>query len=133
MDPDWILTTVSVRDRFGDNGIVGVTMAKRTGDALEIDTLLLSCRVIGRSIETAMLAQLGGEAAARGLRELRGRIVPTPKNEPVRDLFARHGFSESGEAGSGGRLWSLSLDNHELREPEWITVEKPHQTKELGT
>jgi FkbH-like protein len=129
MDPDWILTTVSVRDRFGDNGIVGVTMAKRTGEALEIDTLLLSCRVIGRSIETAMLAQLGSEAAARGLRELRGRIVPTLKNEPVRDLFARHGFRECGEEGSGVSLWSLSLDNHELREPEWITLEKPHPTK----
>jgi FkbH-like protein len=57
-DPTWIVTTVGVRDRFGDNGIVGVIMAKQAGDVVDIDTFLLSCRVIGRSVETAMLAHL---------------------------------------------------------------------------
>src|SRR6185312_2652807 len=57
-DPAWVVATVGVRDRFGDNGIVGFVMARYAGDALDIDTLLLSCRVIGRTVETAMLAHL---------------------------------------------------------------------------
>ena len=88
-NPDWILTTVTVRDRFGDNGIVGLMFATLEDRAMEIDTFLLSCRVIGRSIETAMLAYLCKETVARGLCELRGRVVPTAKNDPVRDLFSK--------------------------------------------
>jgi FkbH-like protein len=122
-DPNWILITARVRDRFGDHGIVGLAMARRDGHAMDIDTLLLSCRVIGRSIETAMLAQLASKAAAIGVRELRGRIIPTAKNEPVRDLFARHGFSLCGEDSTGTTFWTLSLESYELREPEWIAVE----------
>jgi FkbH-like protein len=128
-DPDWSLTTVTVRDRFGDNGIVGLMMARRAADAMEVDTFLLSCRVIGRSIETAMLAQLRAETAGRGLRELRGRIVPTPKNEPVRALFARHGFDRYAEDAAGASLWVLSVADYELREPEWIAVEAPKDIK----
>jgi predicted enzyme involved in methoxymalonyl-ACP biosynthesis len=70
-----------------------------------------------------MLADLANRAAASGVGELRGRIIPTAKNEPVRDLFARHGFNLCGEDPTGATLWTLSLDKHELREPEWITVE----------
>src|SRR6185437_736699 len=54
-DPAWVVATFGVRDRFGDNGIVGFVMARHAGDTLDIDTLLLSCRVIGRTVETAML------------------------------------------------------------------------------
>src|SRR5689334_21127802 len=98
-------------------------MAWRTGDALYSDTFMLSCRVRGRPIETAMLAQLASAAAARELRELRGCIVPTLKNEPVRDIFSRHGFTPCGETPAGGSLWVLPLSDQQLREPEWIAVE----------
>jgi FkbH-like protein len=57
---------VRVRDRFGDAGVVGLALARNRGDACWIDSLLLSCRVIGRGIETAMLAQIGEVAARNG-------------------------------------------------------------------
>ncbi len=63
---NWIVTTVGVRDRFGDNGIVGLVMADRAEGALNLDTFLLSCRVIGRGVETAMLAHLCDRARAAG-------------------------------------------------------------------
>jgi len=119
-EPDWIVATVAVEDRFGDNGIVGVIMAQAEDDALMIDTLLLSCRVIGRTVETAMLAHLCDEAQRRGLRTLRGRVIPTPKNEPVKDLFARHGFDKVDVDGQGTTYWRLDLDAGRVAHPPWF-------------
>jgi FkbH-like protein len=121
-DPAWLVRTVQVRDRFGDNGIVGFMMAHQHADTLEIDTFLLSCRVIGRTVETAMLAHLCEHALQHGARRLIGRIVATPKNAPARDLFERHGFHrESGEDDSD-TSWGLALAGGAIRYPEWMKV-----------
>ena len=74
---------VEVSDRFGDYGLVGVMIFAADGDALDVDTMLLSCRVLGRGVEHAMLAHLGQLARQRGLASLRARFVPSPKNEPA--------------------------------------------------
>lgn len=121
-DPDWVAMTVGVRDRFGDNGIVGVMMARAVEDRLDIDTFLLSCRVIGRTVESAMLASLCDAAKERGLRKLSGRVVPTEKNMPVRDLFAKHGFSKLQEDESGSTAWELDLDCGQVQRPSWFRV-----------
>ena len=122
-DQAWLLATTQVRDRFGDNGIVAVMMARAVEDALEIDTLLMSCRVIGRGVETAMLAFLGEHAARRGLACLRGRFVPTAKNVPARDLYERHGFRRlAGGDGDAESVWTLDLTVAPVRYPEWMKV-----------
>jgi FkbH-like protein len=121
-DPAWLVTTVQVRDRFGDNGIVGFMMARAVGDELEIDTFLLSCRVIGRTVETAMLAHLCEEAAPRGLQRLQGRIVTTAKNAPVQDLYERHGFHRESGQDSGETSWRLELGSGAIRYPEWMRI-----------
>jgi FkbH-like protein len=126
-DPAWQLATVAVRDRFGDTGIVGLMVSRVSGDELEIDTFLLSCRVIGRTVETAMLAFLSDYAVRQGLRYIRGRICPTPKNVPVRDLFSRHGFTESGSSDTES-IWRLEVAQRRIPTPEWIQV-KSCQTK----
>ena len=74
---------VRVSDRFGDYGLVGIVIAVEAADALEVDTLLLSCRVLGRGVEHEMLASLGRLAQAHGKRLLRLRLIRTPKNEPA--------------------------------------------------
>lgn len=83
----WVLR-VSVRDRFGDYGIVGLAVAKTEGSRLLVDTLLLSCRVLGRGVEHAMLRRLGEVAAARKLSHVDLPIIPTAKNEPARAFAA---------------------------------------------
>lgn len=101
---------VRVEDRFGDNGIVGVVIAKRCQDqeqAWIIDTLLMSCRVIGRQIETAMLALVEQAVRERGGREMRGEFILTPKNLPAVDFFDRHGYKMN-QTDSG--LWRRTLD-----------------------
>jgi FkbH-like protein len=118
--PDWVLLAVSVRDRFGDNGIVGLMMARFESDSLNIETFLLSCRVIGRTVETAMLAYLCQKAANHGARTLRGRVVPTPKNAPARDVFSRHAFQKINETVSGETSWNLDLATTTVAWPEWI-------------
>lgn len=121
-DPDWLAITVGVRDRFGDNGIVGVMMARAAGDSLDIDTFLLSCRVIGRTVESAMLAHLCDVAQARGLKKLFGRVVPTDKNVPIRDLFDKHGFSRLTEGDDAATSWELDLAHKSVRRPDWFNT-----------
>lgn len=122
--PDWVMLTVRVSDRFGDHGIVGLLFARDCDDALDIDTLLLSCRVIGRTLETAMLSVLCDEATRRGRSHLTGTIVPTARNLPVRDLFERHGFARISGGGDAESTWTLRIDESTRVEcPDWICLE----------
>lgn len=120
---DWIVRTVQVVDRFGDNGIVGIMMAQEETDQLRIDTFLLSCRVIGRTVETGMLSALCEEARRRGLKRLRGRIAATSKNQPARDLFSRHGFTLVGGQADADSDWELDLAHGKGVEcPAWLNL-----------
>ena len=86
-EPDCRVYTVRVQDRFGDNGIVGLCVTRDRGDACEIESFLLSCRVIGRTVETAVLAFLIEQARARGRRTLAGWFLPTRKNAPAAEFY----------------------------------------------
>ena len=110
-----------MKDRFGDNGIVGVLITRACEEVCEIDTFLLSCRVIGRTIETAMLGFLTDAAKASGASVLQGWFIPTKKNAPAKDLYASHKF-EAVETRNGATLWSLNLQQANIPFPEWIRV-----------
>ncbi len=96
--------TLAVRDRYGDSGITGVAILRAGQEDVEIDTLLLSCRVLGRRVEDAFLAFLSQRAAARGARRLIGRYVPTERNRQVERFYADRGFGELGDD-----AWSIDL------------------------
>ncbi len=118
---DWKVHTVRVKDRFGDNGIVGVLITKIIRDVCEIDTFLLSCRVIGRTIETTILRHLSDASRAGGARFLQGWFVPTEKNMPVRNLYSSHQFERIASRGTA-TLWRLNLQEAEISRPEWIRL-----------
>lgn len=82
-----------VRDRFGDSGVVGLLLAETQGEVCRIDTLLLSCRVIGRDIEQAMLAEAAARAQRDGARWLLGEYRPTKKNGLCADFYRARGFT----------------------------------------
>lgn len=90
-----LVLRVNVRDRFGDYGLVGLIVADTRGSNLVVDTLLLSCRVLGRGVEHAMLRRLAEVATERGLANVDLPYIPTPKNEPA------HAFAESVAAAFG--------------------------------
>lgn len=119
---DWTTLTARVTDRFGDNGIVSLSMARVRGPILEIETFLVSCRVIGRTIETAMLHRLVTAARAAGVKAIEGWIIPTKRNEPVRDLYERHGFTALEVGEDGGVKWRLELTAANFAVPEWLRI-----------
>jgi len=82
--PDYACFVTHVRDRFGDYGFVGVTILHFHASHAEVQTLLLSCRALGRGVEHAMLSHAAKCAQARGLSSLALQIIPTARNIPVR-------------------------------------------------
>jgi FkbH-like protein len=120
-NPACQVLSIRVRDRFGDHGLVGVSITRDEGEVCEIDSFLLSCRVIGRTVETALLAHLADQAAARGRKRLVGWFLPTRKNAPARDFYKQHGFEVAQQNGDGA-LWSLDLTKQRIASPEWVKV-----------
>jgi FkbH-like protein len=108
---------LTVRDRFGDNGITGLGILKLRGDSAEVDSLLLSCRVLGRRVEDAFLHVLAERARERGVRHLLGRYIPTAKNVQVASFYPERGFAAGGEG-----VFSLDLAQQRLAPPPQIVI-----------
>jgi len=85
---------LSLKDKHGDAGIVGAVILHFSGDTAEIDTFLLSCRVIGRGIEKAFLSCVVEAARLRKVEIVQGEYLPTSKNQQVSDFYSRCGFDE---------------------------------------
>ena len=114
--------SIRVRDRFGDNGLVGVAIARFQDGVCDIDTFLLSCRVIGRTVETAFLSFLVEHARRLGAHRIQGWFIPTRKNAPASAFYASHGFTEQLRE-EDRSLWGLDLAGSVLpRCPEWVTI-----------
>ncbi len=95
-DSRWVCLALSLSDRFADHGIIGVAFAVIEGEEAVVDTLLLSCRVIGRTAERLLLEELGRAAIARGCTSLIGNYRPTDRNAVVAEMYRGLGFSSEG-------------------------------------
>lgn len=113
--PDYIRLCGRLTDKFGDNGIVSVVIGHRSGEFLDIDLWLMSCRVLKRDMEYAMLDVFVEEAAKRGVKLIRGYYYPTAKNKMVKDLFADFGFERISEDEDGSTVWTLKTEGYENR------------------
>ena len=127
--PGWQVLSLRVKDRYVDNGLVGVAITEATDGVCRIDTLLLSCRVIGRTLETAFLACLVEKASGRGFRQVEGWFLPTKKNAPARDFYSRHGFQLVSQDGEASR-WVIDLASHSVACPAWIRLIAPRGDEE---
>ncbi|HTP34610.1 MAG TPA: HAD-IIIC family phosphatase [Candidatus Acidoferrales bacterium] len=119
--PGWRVWSLRVTDRYADNGLVGVAITHLDGGVCEIDTFLMSCRVIGRTVETALLARIADDARSSGAGRLQGWFLPTKKNTPAQDFYREHGFSEA-ERTAEGTLFAFDLSQDTIPTPEWIRV-----------
>lgn len=96
-----------LRDSFGDNGMVGVVICRKTETTVWcIDTWLMSCRVLGRRVENAVLNEIVRLALAAGISEIHARYIPSGRNELVRDHYAKLGFKAAGHDAES-TLWAL--------------------------
>ncbi|MBV8716026.1 MAG: HAD-IIIC family phosphatase [Chloroflexi bacterium] len=111
-----------VRDKISDLGLVGVAiLAWRDAATVEVDSLLLSCRALGRGVEDAFIRHVAHGVRQRGAEILIGRFLPTAKNAQCVDYYPRNGFQLEHESGSE-TTWCLRLDNELLALPEWISL-----------
>jgi FkbH-like protein len=112
---------LDLRDRFGANGIVGCGILRRSLDAALIDTLLLSCRVIGRGAEAVLVNRLARLARDMGATTLVGEYIPSERNAQVADLYRRLGF-EGPRPDGDGTNWRWALTQGLPSFPDWLEV-----------
>jgi FkbH-like protein len=101
---------VRLADKFADHGLIAVALAKAEGNTLGIDTLLMSCRVLGRGVEALVLAELGERAAARGCARVEGVYLPSDRNGMVADLYPRLGLAEVSREADGTARFAAAVD-----------------------
>jgi FkbH-like protein len=110
-DPEVFTLQVRLADIFGDNGMISVVICRPGDDgAWEIDTWLMSCRVLGRQVEHMVLREILEHARAAGIRKLHGTYRPTERNKLVMDHYARLGFAKIAEDDSGLTRWELIVE-----------------------
>jgi len=114
-NPKVVTLQVRLLDRFGDNGIIAILVARASGAEAEIETWLMSCRVLGRNVEEACLNVLVEQAGAMGVRRLVGIYRPTEKNGMVREMYRTLGFELTETEESGATRWTLNLEDYEPR------------------
>ncbi len=112
-EPGVVTLQVRLLDRFGDNGIIAILIARANGAEADIETWLMSCRVLGRNVEEACLNVLVEQATGLGVRRLVGLYRPTEKNGMVRELYRTLGFELAETEESGATRWTLDLDGYE--------------------
>ncbi|NPV81332.1 MAG: HAD-IIIC family phosphatase [Firmicutes bacterium] len=89
---EWHVYSLELEDRFGENGLVAVGILRANGDMIWIDSLLMSCRVMGRTVEQTFVYYLAMEARRLGFDRLMAEYIPTRKNGVVADLYPSLGF-----------------------------------------
>jgi FkbH-like protein len=110
-DQDVFTLQVRLSDIFGDNGMISVVVC-RPGEpgVWEIDTWLMSCRVLGRKVEHMVLREILDHARAAGVYKLAGVYKPTDRNKLVIEHYAKLGFTKVNEEESGLTRWELLVD-----------------------
>ncbi|NHK31558.1 MAG: HAD-IIIC family phosphatase [Asgard group archaeon] len=122
---EYNLYTLEVKDKFGEEGIVGVSLIKKESSKLWIiDTFLMSCRVIGRKIETAFLYKIINDAVKTKVEEIKAEFIPTKKNPLVKDFYQEHGFELIEESDDGSTKWSYKKLKKTIPYPKYLTVEE---------
>ena len=114
--PDKLMLQARLEDRFGDNGIISIVILDRKGREWDIDTWLMSCRVLGRRVENAVLKTIADCARAQGATALTGSYIPSAKNQMVEDHYGKLSFALTDKSKSGATRWRLDLAEYD--EPE---------------
>jgi len=107
---------VKLADKFGDNGLISVLVLYVRGAELEIDSWLMSCRVLGRGVEQFAMNEVVALARGRGCEFITGRYIPTAKNGMVKDFYAQFGFECVAGGDGDGTLWRLEVSSYDSRE-----------------
>lgn len=126
-DANSLLLVVHAEDRFGDFGWIGAALLRGTNlPTVHIDSLILSCRAMGRAMESAILNDIKARCFAHaGCVAITAEYIPTAKNIPVRELYEEHGFCVASVDASLHKHYRLDRDDSRPSACEWIAVDHP--------
>lgn len=110
-DERFITQYGSLKDCFGDNGVVAVAIGEIRDEELDIILWLMSCRVLKRDMEYAMMDELVRRALEKGIKRINGLYYPTAKNAMVRDFYKTQGFEKCSEDENGNTKWNLNISS----------------------
>jgi FkbH-like protein len=113
-DPNYVTLYGKLIDKHGDNGLVAVSMGHIDGTTCHIDLWLMSCRVLKRGLEQAMLDKFVSMCRDKGVSQIIGRYFKTAKNDMVADLYGNMGFTLLEQARTES-LWQLDIDQYEVQ------------------
>jgi len=116
-DSNFIVTSVQVEDKFGDNGITGVFIIKKENKKeWRIDTFLMSCRIMGRDIEKGIMTYIINEARKNNIEKINANFFPTQKNKPIENFLSDNEFKRNGQ------FWTYEIKS-EIKLPEYLRME----------
>ncbi|WP_026491172.1 HAD-IIIC family phosphatase [Butyrivibrio sp. XPD2002] len=111
-DSNYITLYGKLEDKFGDNGVVSIVIGRIKGenkDELHMELWLMSCRVLKRDMEYAMMDELVDKAKSLGIRTIFGYYYPTAKNSMVKDFYSLQGFEKISEDVQGNTIWKYII------------------------
>ncbi|MCQ2351337.1 MAG: HAD-IIIC family phosphatase [Paludibacteraceae bacterium] len=111
--------TLSVEDKFGDSGITGLLIITANG---VIDTMLMSCRVLGKGIEDAFVNYVLNDIKNSGLSVIYGQYIPTTKNTQVKGFWTKMGFSLIGTRNNGISTYVMDLNSARLKVKDYYKI-----------
>ena len=121
-DPQYLTLCGRLEDKFGDNGVVSIVIGRKEKDVLHIELWLMSCRVLKRDMEYAMMDTLVKRCRDYGIRQIYGYFYPTAKNAMVKDFYALQGFEKLEEDADGNAKWSFRIPEQYTLKNQVITV-----------
>lgn len=123
-DENYIPLYGKLIDRFGDNGLVSVLIGHIKEDVCDMDLWIMSCRVLKRDLEYAMMDELVKKCREKGISRIIGHYYPTAKNNMVRDFYALQGFTKVSEDEKGNTDWEFVISNDYKPKNEVIKIEE---------
>lgn len=121
-DPQYLTLCGRLEDKFGDNGVVSIVIGRKEKDVLHIELWLMSCRVLKRDMEYAMMDTLVKQCRDCGIRQIYGYFYPTAKNAMVKDFYALQGFEKLEEDADGNAKWFFRIPEQYTLKNQVITV-----------
>lgn len=123
-NPAWRIFWCSCRDNFADEGVIGVVLVEIAGSEWRLDTFLMSCRVLGRGVEKALLGAVCKQAGEAGATLVCGEFLRTAKNAQTENFYETCGFTAV-EKSADRSVWRLNLPAPAGLIPPWITLHLP--------
>ena len=117
---NFLVMCISIKDKFGDNGITGAAIVEKSHESWRIDTFLLSCRIIGRKAEEILLGHIIGLAKNENVKKIIGEFIPTQKNTPAKSFYKNSKFFNAGKSNNMEK-WELK-NLSSFKYPDFIKI-----------